>query len=58
MKLSGEISKAVESRDVRDRLVAEGIEFAPSSPQIFAAYIKQEIVKWAKVVQFAGMKLD
>ena len=58
MKLSGEISKAVESRDVRDRLVAEGLEFAPSSPQIFAAYIKQEIVKWAKVVQFAGMKLD
>jgi tripartite-type tricarboxylate transporter receptor subunit TctC len=58
MRLSNEISKALESREVRERLAADGLEFAPSSPKIFADYIRHEIVKWAKVVQYAGMKLD
>lgn len=58
MRLSQEISRAMESRDVRERLAAEGLEFAPSSPKMFAAYIREEIGKWAKVVRFAGMKVD
>jgi len=29
-----------------------------STPEEFAAYIKQEIAKWAEVVRKAGLKAD
>ncbi len=57
-KLYKEIIKALDSREVKDRLAAEGLEITSGSPEQFTAYIKTEIMKWAKVVKFAGMRLD
>jgi tripartite-type tricarboxylate transporter receptor subunit TctC len=42
--------------DVRQALIDQGIEAAPSSPAQFSAYIKSETAKWRKVIQASGLK--
>ena len=48
----------LEMADVRQALLDQGIESAPSSPDQFAAYIKSETGKWTKVIKASGMKVD
>ncbi len=48
----------LEMADVRQALLDQGIEAAPSSPEQFAAYIKSETGKWAKVIKAAGLKSE
>lgn len=57
-KLYKELVQALESRGVKDRLATEGLESVGSTPKEFAATIEAEVAKWAKVVKFAGMKID
>jgi tripartite-type tricarboxylate transporter receptor subunit TctC len=45
----------LEMPDVRQALLDQGIEAAPSSPAQFSAYIKSETAKWRKVIQTAGL---
>jgi tripartite-type tricarboxylate transporter receptor subunit TctC len=55
VKLESETVKAVHAPDVQSTLAAEGAEPAGSSPADFAAFIKSEISRWAKVVKIAGL---
>jgi tripartite-type tricarboxylate transporter receptor subunit TctC len=55
-RLNQEIVKALRLPDVRDRLIADGTEPAPSTPEEFAAYIKSETDKWTRVIKAAGIK--
>jgi tripartite-type tricarboxylate transporter receptor subunit TctC len=57
-RLNNEVSKALETPDVRDRLLAQGAEPMPGSPQAFANFMRDEMTKWAPVVKQAGVKLD
>ena len=50
------ITQSLAAPDTRQRLEAQGLEIAASSPQEFERFIKVEIAKWAKVVKAAGMK--
>ena len=56
MKLHAESMKAIASPDIRDRMSAEGAEFVGDTPEQFTAFIKTEIVKWAKAVKASGAK--
>lgn len=58
IKLSGEISQILALPDVRTRYSALGIEPGPAHPDEFAAFLKSEITKWAKVIRDSGAKLD
>jgi tripartite-type tricarboxylate transporter receptor subunit TctC len=40
------------------RLAADGAEPVGSSPEEFAAFIKSEIDKWAKVARAAGIRSE
>jgi tripartite-type tricarboxylate transporter receptor subunit TctC len=53
-----ELATITEMRDVRDRLVAAGLEIAGAPPEKFSAYVQSEVVKWSKVVKAAGIRLD
>jgi tripartite-type tricarboxylate transporter receptor subunit TctC len=44
--------------DVKQALLDQGIEAAPSTPEQFAAYIKSETGKWVSVIKAAGLKSD
>ena len=58
-KLFGSIKKALAMPDVREKLLAAGIEPATSnSPEEFAAFIRAQADTRAKVIQAVGMKLD
>ena len=57
-RLNADIEKLLATQDVRDRLVALGFEPVGGSPAQFAAYVKQESAKWARVVKETGAKAD
>ena len=54
-KLHAGVVRAVQNPDVRKRLMNDGAEPVGSSPQQFAAYIRAETDKWAKVIKAAGI---
>jgi tripartite-type tricarboxylate transporter receptor subunit TctC len=54
--LNGEIVKILEQPDVREKLLAQGLEPIGGTPEQFGAYIKAEIAKWANVVKASGAK--
>ncbi len=52
-RLHGELAKMVRRPDVTERLDGLGIEPEGTSPTQFAAQVREEIAKWAKVVKLA-----
>jgi tripartite-type tricarboxylate transporter receptor subunit TctC len=42
--------------EARQRLADDGAEVVGSTPEAFAAFLKAETVKWAKVAKFAGIQ--
>jgi tripartite-type tricarboxylate transporter receptor subunit TctC len=57
-RLHSEISKIVQSQDIRERWATLGAEPAHNTPEQFAAFLKADAVKWAKVVREASVKID
>jgi len=56
VRLNGELTKALSSPDLKERLGAAGIEPRTSTPEEFAAFIRSETVRYAKVIKDAGIK--
>jgi tripartite-type tricarboxylate transporter receptor subunit TctC len=57
-RLNTEINRVLETRDVKERLTAQGVEVAGSSSVELAAFIKNDAVRWAKLVKESGIRLD
>jgi tripartite-type tricarboxylate transporter receptor subunit TctC len=57
-KLHLETVKVLALADVRARLAGLGMEVIGNGPDEFAAAIKSEIPRWAKVIKESGMKPD
>ena len=57
-KLNVEVQKIMRSPDVQKRLEAEGARFIPTTPGQFAAFQKDELVKWAKIIKDANIKAE
>lgn len=55
-KLSQALNAALAQPEVRERFAANGLEAASSTPAEFAAFIRAEIQKWAKVVKDANIQ--
>jgi tripartite-type tricarboxylate transporter receptor subunit TctC len=56
-KLNRELNRILALPDIRERLLALGMEASPTAtPQEFGAMIRSEITKWAKVVKTSGVK--
>ena len=56
--LNREIVAILHLPEVVERLSAQGAEPVGSTPEEFAAYIRSETVKWAKVVRDSGAKAE
>ena len=41
--------------DVKQKFAAQGVDVISSSPEQFAAYIKEQMEEWGKVVKAAGV---
>ena len=57
-RLNGELVKAVAAADVRERFTSAAIEPASSTPEQFAAYIRSETARYAKVIKEAGITVE
>jgi tripartite-type tricarboxylate transporter receptor subunit TctC len=57
-KLHAEVVRALRSPDVAERFAVQGIDVIGSSPAEFAAFIKQDLAKYEKLVKTAGIRVD
>ena len=57
-RLNGEINRALELPDVREKLGQLGFESRRNTPAEFGDFIKQEVPKWAQAVKESGAKAD
>ena len=58
MKLHDEIQRRVIKSELREQLIKDGYEISGLSPEEFAAFMKQETARWAKVIQTANVKIE
>ena len=57
-KIAGEVGRILDQPDMRAQLAAQGAESLFGGPEMFAARIRAEIVKWAEVVKAANLHPD
>ena len=57
-KLNGEVARILHTPEMKERLALLGAEPIGNKPDEFAAFIKAEIPKYAKVIQASGAKAD
>ena len=55
-RLNAEANKALGSREMKDRLAADGAEPLGSTPAEFSAFIRRELDKWGRVVEVAKIE--
>ena len=56
MRLHKEIVRTVQAPDIKPKLINDGADPVGSSPEEFAAFIRSETNKWAKVAKSIGIK--
>jgi len=62
-RLQDGMRQAMADKDMRDKLEAQGVELAgtatkPVTPDEFAALLKQDIAKWARIVKTSGATIN
>lgn len=55
-RINAGVVKVMKSAELADRLKAEGSDPVGSSVEHYSAFLRDEIAKWGKVIQFAGIK--
>ncbi|SRR5450759_196000 len=55
-RIQRDVARVLASPDIRNRLVALGVDIVANSPEEFSAYLRTEIVRYAKVIKDAGIK--
>jgi tripartite-type tricarboxylate transporter receptor subunit TctC len=57
-RLNREVARVLAEPAVRSQFAAQGIDVMSGTPEQFAAHIREETAKWARVVQASGAKID
>jgi tripartite-type tricarboxylate transporter receptor subunit TctC len=57
-RLHRELTAALAAADVREKLLASGMEPSPSSPEELDAFMKRDQERWTKTIRAAGIKLE
>ena len=58
LKINADTNKALQSAEMKEKLLSQGAEAVGNTPEYFADYIKAETIKWARVVRDSGAKVD
>ena len=54
--LNGEITKAISTPEMKDRMASEGLDPVGGPPSQFGEVLKRDVPKWTKVVKDANIK--
>jgi tripartite-type tricarboxylate transporter receptor subunit TctC len=57
-KLSAELARSVAQSDIREKLLALGIDPVGSTPEQFTEHLNKEIARWTPIIQKSGVKVD
>ena len=57
-KWNADVTRILNSADVRAKLVADGAEPSPDTPEQFSQFITRELAKYARIVKASGAKVD
>ena len=57
-KVQVSMDKIMSKSDVRDKLIAQGLDLAPVPSNKLSSLLKDELAKWAKIVKASGAQLD
>ena len=57
-KLNAEIVRVLKQPDVQERMLNLGLEAVGNTPEEFAAFVKSDIARWAKVVRETGVRAE
>jgi tripartite-type tricarboxylate transporter receptor subunit TctC len=55
-KLNQGAARTLGNPELRDKLAQQGVEAESSTPEHFAATVKQEIARWGKIIKAAGIR--
>ncbi|HEV7822862.1 MAG TPA: tripartite tricarboxylate transporter substrate-binding protein, partial [Burkholderiales bacterium] len=58
LKANAELAKMLKSADMKGKILQQGGIAVGNSPEEFAAYIKSEMDKWAKVAKAAKVRVE
>jgi len=57
-RLHAEIVKILAMPDVKQRFTSQGLDIIANTPEQFAAQIKSDLAKWARVIRASGVTVD
>ena len=57
-RLSGALVKVVRSPEIQKQFAALGADAVGSDPEVFAAFVRRDMEKYARVVRISGARLD
>jgi tripartite-type tricarboxylate transporter receptor subunit TctC len=57
-RINSEITRALAAPEVQERLAQLGMEWKPNSSGDLAAFLREEVPKWAKAVKDSGARAD
>jgi len=57
-KVQAAMDKVMATPEVREKLIAQGLDLTPAPPAKLVTLLKDELVKWAKIVKASGAQLD
>ena len=57
-KIAADMQRVLAQPDVRERLLAVGVDVVGSTPEELARFQRAEMAKWAKIVKESGAKVD
>ncbi|MBU3552887.1 tripartite tricarboxylate transporter substrate binding protein [Polynucleobacter sp. MWH-Post4-6-1] len=57
-KIQAAMDKTLAKPDVREKLIAQGLDLSPVLPAKLGALLKDELAKWVKIVKASGAQLD
>lgn len=56
--LNAQFVKAIADKDVKERLIAAGVEPNSSTPQELDALVRSDVARWGKIVKESGIRLE
>ena len=57
-RVAGDITKALESREVKDRYAATSIDAPVGTPDTLGAFLKQDFAVWDKLIREQNIRLE
>jgi len=58
VKLNGELTKVLNTADMKERFAKQGTEVRTGTPESLGTWLRTEQARWAKVVKESGQKFD